>query len=536
MNKNETSLPGCLSPMAIGAALIVAVLVLGFTFLQGGSLFSPGPLNAQAADAPLGGVKAHAQIRDCAACHPAPWSGQSMDAACQVCHVDVKNPANFHTSLLSKTANLKCTTCHVEHRGPDAALTQISTIDFPHEGIGFSLKVHQTMPDGSSIQCAACHKGKYAGTFNQTECADCHAALKDNFMPAHIAAFGANCLGCHDGLESYGRAFDHSQAPFALVGKHQPLDCVLCHRGATTIPGLKAASQACSACHAGQDAHQGRFGTNCATCHTPEDWKKATIDHSLTAFALFGKHTTVECQACHLNGVYKGTPQDCFSCHAKKDAHQGKFGTDCAACHTPEDWKKATFDHNLLAFKLVGKHLTAKCEACHLNSVFKGTPADCYSCHKKDDFHKGQYGTDCSVCHAPTAWKPSTFNHNNAFPLTGAHVRLSCQQCHKSGFKGAPTACAGCHADPAYHQGLFGLDCVACHATSAWLPAKYNRPHTAFPINHGGANICRDCHPGSLKSYACQSCHSGGEFSKNHQGVANLNDCLRCHPGGRGGD
>jgi hypothetical protein len=179
MNKNETSLPGCLSPMAIGAALIVAVLALGFTFLQGGSLFSPGPLNAQAADAPLGGVKAHAQIRDCAACHPAPWSGQSMDAACQVCHVDVKNPANFHTSLLSKTANLKCTTCHVEHRGPDAALTQISTIDFPHEGIGFSLKVHQTMPDGSSIQCAACHKGKYAGTFNQTECADCHAALKD---------------------------------------------------------------------------------------------------------------------------------------------------------------------------------------------------------------------------------------------------------------------------------------------------------------------------------------------------------------------
>jgi hypothetical protein len=29
-------------------------------------------------------------------------------------------------------------------------------------------------------------------------------------------------------------------------------------------------------------------------------------------------------------------------------------------------------------------HATLPCTACHINNVFKGTPASCYACHQAD--------------------------------------------------------------------------------------------------------------------------------------------------------
>ncbi len=37
--------------------------------------------------------------------------------------------------------------------------------------------------------------------------------------------------------------------------------------------------------------------------------------HKDTAFKLDGKHQAVPCASCHINGVTKGTPQTCASCH-----------------------------------------------------------------------------------------------------------------------------------------------------------------------------------------------------------------------------
>ena len=39
-------------------------------------------------------------------------------------------------------------------------------------------------------------------------------------------------------------------------------------------------------------------------------------DHFLTGFPLDGLHRQVDCQSCHINGQFKGTPKRCESCHA----------------------------------------------------------------------------------------------------------------------------------------------------------------------------------------------------------------------------
>ena len=39
------------------------------------------------------------------------------------------------------------------------------------------------------------------------------------------------------------------------------------------------------------------------------------FDHLKTGFALTGAHVQTRCESCHLNGLFKGTPRDCASCH-----------------------------------------------------------------------------------------------------------------------------------------------------------------------------------------------------------------------------
>ena len=536
----------CLSTGAIATGILAVLVFAGLTLLSRGGLFSPGPLNAQAAASPLGAVRSHAEINDCTQCHPPPWSGQTLSAGCQACHTEItRDPRNLHNLIAAPGQLASCLLCHTEHRGPAASLTVLDPQNISHDDkLGFSLKAHSRMKDGSPFQCAGCHPAGY-GRYDARVCTDCHGKLNAAFMPDHSAAFGPDCLSCHDGVDSYGHAYDHNRMPFPLSGKHASAACARCHGAAPlTLVALKAAPQDCFSCHAKDDTHQGGMGKDCGQCHTPQDWQSAKIDHALTAFPLAGKHTGVACHDCHQNGVFKGSPKDCFSCHQKDDAHQGNLGINCGGCHTSTGWLPATIDHSLTRFPLAGKHIGVDCQACHLNQVFKGTPSTCYACHAKDDAHKGQFGQDCGLCHAPAGWLPPTFDHaKSIFPLTGAHLRAPCASCHRQGaggmaFKGTPTACAACHAEPAYHQGLFGLNCVSCHNTSAWVPAKFTQAHT-FPFNHGGAgSTCRNCHPTSLSVYTCYKCHDQGQMTRTHREsrTTDLSNCVRCHASGRGGD
>jgi hypothetical protein len=68
---------------------------------------------------------------------------------------------------------------------------------------------------------------------------------------------------------------------------------------------------------------------------------------------------------------------------------QGAYGTNCTQCHTPDNWKKARFDHDLSVFRLTGAHVNVACAKCHANNVFKGTPQTCAACHPEPQVHRG---------------------------------------------------------------------------------------------------------------------------------------------------
>ena len=335
------------------------------------------------------------------------------------------------------------------------------------------------------------------------------------FTAAHVLAYGTDCLGCHDGIESIGTNFDHAITKFPLTGLHQNLICTKCHLDARTLLDMQNTPTECINCHANDETHEGQFGTDCGTCHTTSSWETRKFDHDLANFNLTGKHINVSCEACHTDGIYKGTLSDCASCHQKDDTHVGKLGTDCGSCHTTSAWIPATYNHNLSLFKLTGAHIIVECEQCHQNGTFKGTPTNCVSCHSKDDDHNGQFGTNCGSCHNSTAWKPATFDHNlSSFKLTGSHMNAECSQCHKNGtFKGTPSNCFACHAGNDKHNGGFGTNCGSCHSTSSWKSATFDHNFSTFKLTGAHLNV------------SCGSCHKNGVF----KGTAS--NCFACHAG-----
>jgi hypothetical protein len=342
----------------------------------------------------------------------------------------------------------------------------------------------------------------------QLGCRHCH--------PEHRGA-DAKLTELHDA------AFPHEVVGFSLnshqlTAAREPFTCHDCH--ANDISTFDR--NTCDTCHRQMDisfatAHTLSFGAACLDCHDGVDRFDERFEHNIFHFQLRGKHVGLTCDQCHYTaralGDFQLTPQDCYSCHQKDEPHEGRFGVSCADCHTEEGWLPAKFDHNLAAFTLEGEHQEVACESCHINKVFLGTPTDCFSCHQQDDEHNGLYGTDCSACHNPSNWEDADFDHNRSnFPLTGGHVGVACERCHSSGqFSGLSPACASCHSDPAFHTGLFGLNCAACHTVENWS-AKYRGPHPGIAdeggrdVNHGGAS-CRDCHTETLHSATCLACH-----------------------------
>ncbi|HXD10282.1 MAG TPA: hypothetical protein VN653_09480 [Anaerolineales bacterium] len=449
-NKNRL---GCLTGTGILALLITTFVIAGYAYAQGGMLYNPGPLSTKQSGEVLGGVISHAEISgDCKACHTAPWESATMADRCTVCHttvaVQMKNVASLHGKLMHDNPNLGCRHCHSEHRGADAALTVMADTIFPHEAVGYSLNGHQRTAAGKPFTCDDCHQGDIT-TFAPDACQTCHSQMDISYAQAHVLAFGSDCLACHDGVDRYGKNFSHERFTFKLTGKHVDVICSQCHLDARTIADLQAAPQDCISCHRKDEPHEGRFGSDCGSCHSTSGWQPARFDHNLSVFKLEGHHAQVDCESCHLNGIFKGTPSDCFSCHEKDDHHNGQFGTDCGACHQPADWDKVTFDHNKSKFPLTGVHV----------------------------------GLPCVQCHTPGQ------------------------------FAGLSPFCASCHGDPAFHSGLFGFDCGQCHTTNNWAaryngPHPRLSGEGGSGINHGGAS-CRDCHTKTLHTAACTKCHDG---------------------------
>ncbi|HMX18831.1 MAG TPA: cytochrome c3 family protein [Anaerolineales bacterium] len=514
---------GCLTGTGIFAALVTIAAIAGLAFFSGSQMFTAGALNAEPGDEVLGSVNSHAQITECSACHAEPWSATRMADHCAKCHTDIAaqmyDVAQLHGAIMQKNNTLACRDCHPEHRGASASLTEMGENTFPHEALGYSLEGHQQKATGEAFICKDCH-GEDVTTFASNSCDNCHRQMDIVFTQTHVLSFGTDCLACHDGIDRYGDNFTHDQFPFQLKGEHAEANCTECHLDARSIADLQSLPQDCFSCHREDDPHGGAYGNECGVCHAPEGWLPAKFDHNLSAFKLEGEHNEVACEKCHVNNVYKGTPSDCYSCHQQDDEHNGRFGTQCETCHTPKNWESANFDHNLTAFKLDGEHREVRCERCHVNNVFKGTPTDCYSCHQQNDEHNGKFGTDCASCHNTNDWDDATFDHSRTnFPLTGGHSGVDCEQCHKGdSFTGLSNECVSCHADPAFHAGVFGTNCATCHTIFAWTPAGFNIQHPepiaeegGNGVFHGGAS-CRQCHPSTVQEATCTACHDGNDF------------------------
>ena len=141
-----------------------------------------------------------------------------------------------------------------------------------------------------------------------------------------------------------------------------------------------------------------------------------------------------------------------------------------------------------------------------------------------------------------THW-PST--RSRAFPLTGGHEAVACNECHKpmSGTKVTPyhfarLDCTTCHED--VHQGQFAqrmavrdaagkaLGCQACHSTREWKDlTRFDHAQTNFPLlGSHRAVACIDCH----KPPAMELEHAACGLYENPRQLRRLSSESACRP------
>ncbi len=233
----------------------------------------------------------------------------------------------------------------------------------------------------------------------------------------------------------------------------------------------------------------------------------------------------------------------------------GKFLQDCTLCHSAEAWKpilaEPLLDHAETGFPLEGAHGVVTCRTCHVSLDFTEAEADCVSCHQ--DVHRGELGTDCARCHTTRHFieraKMTRAHRLTRFPLTGTHVALDCNECHRpagSGqmvFVNTPAECETCHleryrstTDPDHEALGFPTDCEQCHSTFGWDHSRFNHGVTGFDLKGSHASLdCDACHAGNDirgASPDCVSCHQQDydrTTNPNHLAAGFPTDCALCH-------
>ncbi|MCB9332629.1 MAG: hypothetical protein H6574_16270 [Lewinellaceae bacterium] len=502
-----------------------------------------------------------------------PLLGAHAVASCTDCHTS-------ETQLRFDRIGNDCINCHLDDfqatKSPDHVKAGFSTNcvdchDPAKTDWGTTLVDHSFFPleKGHQINdCTACHSG---GTFSNTptDCYACHQAdYEAAANPNHQAAnFALACTDCHTTDAGWMPAsFARHDADYFPIysGEHQGawMECVDCHKN----PG-NYAEFTCVSCHQNpetDDAHGGVNGYSyndqaCLACHPSGD-ATDVFDHNNTAFPLTGAHQTAQCIDCHANG-YVGTPTDCVSCHdadyaetSNPDHNALGIQTDCATCHTTDAWNPAEFPIHDNYYPLNGAHaaIANDCAGCH-NGDYNNTPNTCAGCHQADydattnpNHAASQFPNDCTLCHTETAWTPATFDHNNIWPLTGAHASVpNCTDCHLGGnFTNTPNTCAGCH-QPQYdattnpNHGAIGIptDCETCHTSDGWMPATFPLHDNYYPLNGAHAAIatdCAACHNGNYNNTpnTCAGCHQADyAATTDPDHTANLfpDDCTQCH-------
>ena len=234
------------------------------------------------------------------------------------------------------------------------------------------------------------------------------------------------------------------------------------------------------------------------------------FNHDQTTFPLRGLHSNTACESCHINGVFKGTPNTCEGCHSRGGASTAKLKPSthipttesCSSCHISQGWIPATFRH--LSNSL-------SCQVCHDGVKATGKPSTHITTTQS-----------CGACHSTSAWRPAAYyDHVGVVPGT-------CKDCHNG---------SRATAQPSNHR--TSLSCDSCHNTAAWLPSQR--------YNHSSSLTgCANCHNNSFVSgkpnghmnttASCESCHTPAAFPSwlpvvfNHSGISpGTSLCAGCH-------
>lgn len=477
-------------------------------------------------------IEGHADLEgDCRKCHVR-FNRGAQSGLCLDCHKEVAKDAIQKRGYHGRLKEQECRACHTEHKGRNMNIAPLDEKTFDHRLTDFPLKGGHV---GPKARCRDCHVAGKKFRDAPSDCVACHQ--KDD---KHKGALGKSCAECHSETSWKDTRFNHSKTRFPLTGKHHDVQCKECH----SDPKFKGAPTRCVACHRTDDerkGHKGRFGEKCETCHTDREWKVLRFDHDRdTRYSLKGKHRTAKCVGCHTGFLYKEkTPTACVACHRKDDerkGHKGRFGDKCASCHVEKDWAAVIFDHDRQTkYPLRGKHVQAKCNACHAGFLFREKLATtCVACHEKDDKHKGQEGRQCGNCHNERTWKDTLFDHGlSRFPLLGKHTKVECKKCHLSAtFKDAVTDCVACHRKDDKHKARLGTDCGQCHNARDWKAWNFDHDRrTNFRLDGGHKGIdCLACHRRPMERKVslagnCASCHDDDDIHNGGFG----RECGRCH-------
>ena len=258
-----------------------------------------------------------------------PLTGAHRDAQCTGCHAGEVYKGVGLTCISCHSAEdkhagrygPKCETCHGNRKWGTISFDHAKATKFPLRG------KHAT------VTCDACHTGDLYRTKLKTACVACHG--KDD---PHKGQLGTRCESCHaDTGWRQKVAFDHDVTRFPLVGLHRGIACEECHKTSR----YKDTPAACVSCHK-DSHHEGRLGSQCELCHTPNGWTRWRFDHAKqTHFPLTGAHDGLECHACHATKAATRVelPTSCVSCHRADDAHSGSFGTLCEHCHNTTSFR-----------------------------------------------------------------------------------------------------------------------------------------------------------------------------------------------------
>jgi hypothetical protein len=577
----------------IGFSIAILSALAGFHVLPAHGQISPGPLS-----------KAHQSLSgptNCTKCHDLGRGAAQLK--CLECHTEIRdrvvNKRGLHATFVgTNPTGQECARCHSDHNGVNFNMVHW---DPNRESLDHSKTGYPLEGKHAGVACEQCHKAEnipaagragiqikdlsrtYLGL--SRDCVSCHT-------DEHRGQVGTDCARCHTlaGWKPASR-FNHAATKYPLTGAHEKVDCVKCHAVIQAAkPFVKYTGlsfEKCTGCHT--DPHKGSFTGTCQSCHNTASWTRVTqmvgFDHSKTKFPLLGKHKTVACSDCHTHGDFK-TPvahAKCADCH--EDAHHGQFraradGGKCESCHTEDYWKPSTFgvkEHAATKYPLEGLHAPVTCDKCHVpkgpkgkDTEFKITATQCKDCH--EDIHKGQFApapslNRCETCHnlKNKGWRPAVFalakHKETRFPLTGAHIAVSCADCHKPAPQGSATpvkfrfedrSCKVCHEDP--HRGEFralmdaklanGSDagCEACHTTVKWSEmARFDHAATKFPLTGAHRGVaCIDCHRPptmgvTLKNVdfaaapkLCSGCHED-VHAKQFAARSDAADCSSCH-------